>query len=262
MNHRIQRSGLIFLLMMYAANSYAIELPGVLQYERVVELSIPVSGVVSRVYVEEGQTVPKGELLLELEEVPFKARLDKIAADLRLLKAEREAIEKELNRDKELYQRMVLSTVSLDGTRLKFIRADSLWQAKKAEYKLAQYNFDKSHLLAPFAGKVIDRVAEPGQSIRVDMQPPVLFTLADTTDFIVETEVSSEKISSLTHGTKLEVRTLGKVYDAVVKSSTLLAPGRSLSQPARYRVRVKLDKTDADFRPGQAATLILPTAAK
>ena len=37
----------------------AIDLPAVLQYERVVELSLPVSGVVSKVLVEEGQSVSR-----------------------------------------------------------------------------------------------------------------------------------------------------------------------------------------------------------
>ncbi len=71
-----------------------------------------------------------------------------------------------------------------------FIRADSMWQAKKAEYELVKYNYQKSRLVAPFSGIVIGRMAEPGQTIRVDMQPPILFRLADESSFIVEAEVT------------------------------------------------------------------------
>ena len=258
MKNRILKAGLFCLLLMYTAILQAVELDGVVKYERIVELSVPVSGVVSSVMVEEGQTVQKNGILLTLEETPFRAKLEKIDADLRLLKAERDSIEKELGRDEELYQRMVLSTVSLDGTRLKLVRADSLLQAKKAEYKLAQYEFEKSSLQAPFAGKIIERKVEPGQYIRTDLQPPVLFRLADMTSFIVEAEVTGDKIGLLSHGVKLEIRIQGKLFNATVKSSILLAPGRSLSQPARYRVRAKLDKNDAELHPGQSATLILP----
>jgi RND family efflux transporter MFP subunit len=257
----IQRLMSLFLtsiLLLCATVSQAVDLPAVLQYERVVDLSVPVSGVVNSVLVEEGQRVQKGELLMELDDLPFKVNMDKTAAELRLLKAERLAMEKEHTRNKELFERMVLSTVSLDGSELNFIRADSLWQAKKAEYELVKYDYEKSRLVAPFAGMIIERSVEPGQTIRVEMQPPVLFRLADVTSYIVEAEVSGDKIGLLSHGVKLQARIQGELYNATVKSSILLAPGKSLSQPARYRVRVKLDNIDAGFRPGQLATLILP----
>ncbi len=253
---------LISLLLTYAPVSQAVDLAAVLKYERVVDLTVPVSGVVSNVLVEEGQHVSAGELLLELEDIPFKAKMDKTAAELRLLEAERVSMEKELKRNKELYERMVLSTVSLDGSELNFIRSDSLWKAKKAEYELVKYNYQKSRLVAPFAGKIINRAVEPGQTISAEMQPPVLFRLADVTSFIVEAEVSAEKIGLLTHGARLQVRIQGKLYNAVVKSSILLAPGRSLSQPARYRVTVKLDKNDVVMLPGQPATLVLSSQAE
>ena len=142
----INVSGLILMLIFYSALSQALDLSGVIKYETIVELSVPVSGVVNRVLVEEGQVVADGELLLELDDVPFKADVDKIAAQLRLLKAERDSMEKEHGRNKELFERMVLSTVSLDGSELNLIRADSLWQAKKSEYARVKYDYEKSGL--------------------------------------------------------------------------------------------------------------------
>lgn len=262
MNLRIITSALLPLLLLYASACRAIDIPAVLQFERVVALSVPVSGVVSRVLVEEGQQVSENELLLELEETPFKVQLDKTAAELRLLDAERVSIEKELVRNKELFDRMVLSMVSLENSELAFTRADSLWQAKKAEYELDKYYLQKSRLLAPYSGTIIERAAEPGQTIRTDMQPPVLFRLADVSSFIVEAEVTGDKIGLLSHGTQLEVRIQGEIYAAMVKSSLLLAPGRSMSQPARYLVRVKLNEKKAGFRPGQPATLIVSSKGK
>ena len=120
-----------------------------------------------------------------------------------------------------------------------------------------KYDYEKSRLIAPFAGRIIERLVEPGQTIRSEMQAPVLFRLADTTGFVVEAEVDGDKIGSLAHGVKLEVRLSGKSYPAKVKSSILLVPGRSLAQPARYRVKVKLEKSAENFRPGLPATLVI-----
>lgn len=253
-----RKQNLYLYLMLYAPCSFALDISGVVKFESVVQLSVPVSGVVKNVLVEEGQKVTNGELLLELDETPFKANLDKTAAELRLLKAEYVLMEKEHNRNKELFERMVLSTVSLDESELKLIRVDSLLQAKKAEYTRVKYDFEKSRLLAPFAGRIIERFVEPGQTIRSEMQAPVLFSLADTTGFIIEAKIDGDKMGLLSHGVELTVRLGGKTYPAKVKSSVLLAPGRSLAQPSRYRVRVKLDVSGDSLRPGLPATLVLP----
>jgi len=254
----LSKYGLTCTMLLYASFSMALDLPGVVKYEAVVQLSVPVSGVVNKVLVEEGQLVASGELLLELDATPFKANLDKAAAELRLLKAELGLMEKEHQRNKELFERMVLSTVSLDESELKLIRAESLLQAKQAEFARVKYDLEKSRLVAPFAGRIIERRVEPGQTIRSEMQAPVLFSLADTSGYIVLAEAEADKIGLLAHGVALKVRIAGKTYPATVKSSVLLAPGRSLAQPARYRVRVKLNETSKNLRPGMLATLILP----
>ena len=249
-------AGLALVNFLVVPAALAIELPGIVQYERVVALSLPVSGVVHKVHVEEGQTVSEGDLLLELEAGPFNTGIEKISAELRRLKAERDFAEQEYERNKELYDRLVLSTVALDSSRLKFTRADSLWAAKKAEFKTAQYNLDKSRLHAPFTGVIIERLAEPGQFIRVDLNPPVLVRLAGTSGFIVEVEVTGDKIAALADSSQVDVRIQGNTYPAFVKSTTLITPARSLAQPSVYRVRVKLQKTESTFRPGLPATVI------
>ena len=94
------------------------------------------------------------------------------------------------------------------------------------------------------------------------MQSPVLFRLADTSSFIVESEVTGDKIAVLKHGANLDVRIQARTYNAVVKSSNLLAPARSLAQPARYLVKLKLDAADDSFSPGQPAALILSGIAE
>ena len=56
-------SALTPLLLLYTVTSMAVDMPAVLQYERVVELSLPVSGVVSKVLAEEGQSVCQTRLI-------------------------------------------------------------------------------------------------------------------------------------------------------------------------------------------------------
>jgi RND family efflux transporter MFP subunit len=258
MSHHKSLMMLICLLSLTAFEAMAVEVPGVVQYERVVELSLPVSGVIKTVNVVEGQNVEQGELLLELEAVPFKARKDELESQVRLLQAEKEFTSKELERNKELYDRLSLSTVDLDKSKLDLVRAESKLAAMRAELAVARYQEEKSRLYAPISGKVTERNVEPGQTVRTDLQPPVLLRIADTTGFIVEAEVTGDRLSSVSTGSGLEVRIQGKTFPAVFKSTRLLTPARSLSQPSVYRVRVKLEQSDPSFLPGLPASIIFP----
>jgi HlyD family secretion protein len=238
----------------------ALDIPAVLQYARVVELGVPVSGVVSKVQVEEGDRVAKGDLLLELEDIPFLAEVDRTEADLRWQSARLEEKRKEHERNEELYDRMVLSTVELDSSRVALARVESDWKNARSAHTLAKYHYEKSRLHAPFDGVVFSRSVNPGQSIRVDLQPQVMVKIADTTSYVAETEVTAERIGSFATGLEVQVSIDDKSYAAIVQDSTLIAAGTTLAQPSRYRVRVKLLEADAGFRPGRQAVIVLPDA--
>ena len=53
----------------------AQDIPATVQWDRRVELAIPVSGVVETVHVRSGAYVEKGAALVSLNPAPFKARL-------------------------------------------------------------------------------------------------------------------------------------------------------------------------------------------
>ena len=237
--------------------AHARELPAFLHYAQVVELSVPVSGVVSKVHVSDGQLIDKGHIILELDETPFLAELNKTEAEIRRLAAERDEAKKALDRDLELYQRMVLSTVDLDKRKLDFVRAESQYQSELAQLSLAKYHYAGSKLYAPFDGMTISSNAYPGMAVHVELKPPVLFLFANTKQFSAESDVSADKLAGISIGDSIEVFVAGKRHPGKVNNITMIREGHSLSQPSQYRVKVLLDPGGIGLMPGQPATLII-----
>ena len=250
---------LFSLLSVGAAN--AIELPAILHYAQVVELGVPVSGVVGKVHVTDGQHINQGHIMLELEETPFLAELNRTKAEIRRLRAERDESKKALDRDLELYQRMVLSTVDLDRRKLGFVRAESQYQSAQAQLSLADYHYAGSKLYAPFDGLIISTNAYPGMAVHVELKPSVLFLFANTMQFSAESNVPADKIKDISIGDSIDVLVAGSKYQGKVNHITMTSEGQSLAQPSQYRVKVLLDAGRNDFMPGQSATLILGSGA-
>jgi len=252
------RLSVLFAGAMLLSPALAIEVTGIVHYANVARLGIPVSGVVEEVNVTAGQRVTRGDLLVALEQVPFTAALQRNQAEEARLAAERDESEKALSRNQDLYDRMSLSTVDLDHSKLELTRAENRWEAQRAMTEMARYQLDKSRLHAPFDGLVLSVDAYPGMAVSSELQVPVLVQLADTSRFVVDAEVEGDRLGTLGHGDVLQVRIGANEFAGRVTNVDLVAEGRSLAQPSRYHLRVMLDAGAPGLRPGLQATLILP----
>jgi RND family efflux transporter MFP subunit len=252
-----------FLPALFAFNpTCAAELPAIVHYAQLVELGVPVSGVVGKVFVGDGQAITQGTLMLELDDTPFLAEVDEAEASLKRLSAERDEARKALDRNLELYDRMVLSTVDLDTQKLQYVRAESQFQSAQARLSLAKYHFTNSKLHAPFDGVVLNTHAYPGMAVRVDLKPPVLFLYAKTGQFTAEADTTADRLGGIAIGDTVEVQVGDSRYPGRISNITLASEGRSTSQPSQYRVRALLDATGKNIMPGQPATLITRDGSK
>jgi len=143
-----------------------------------VELTTRVSGVVEEVLVSEGQTVKKGAVLLRLNTLILRARLDEATADEDRAKADEADAKRELERAQELYNRTVSSTTELDSASLRYARAQAALAGAGARRVIAQKNLSDAELKAPFDGKVKSVPAAPGVVVAAECQPKTLVVMS------------------------------------------------------------------------------------
>jgi RND family efflux transporter MFP subunit len=131
---------------------------GTLGSKEDVTLSFKVGGVISRILVHEGETVRAGQLLaaLDMGEIEPGVTRARTAAD----KAERD-----FQRARRLYADSV-------ATLEQFQDAQSARDAAHAEYEAASFNRSHAMIVAPAAGTILRRNAEPGEVVGAGM--PVL----------------------------------------------------------------------------------------
>ena len=105
---------------------------------KTIEIGALVSGQVSQVTVEEGQTVKKGQLLIKISHPPFKAKLAQAKAQAALEKARWEDAKIELDQALDLYDRTVTAKRTLDAAQLAHDVAQKTYQKAQAQVDYLQ----------------------------------------------------------------------------------------------------------------------------
>lgn len=199
-----------FLVLSFVATA-AFGADGTVQWARRVELGLGVSGTVKAVAAEAGARVAKGQVLVALDDTPFKAEFDQARAD-------RDEAARDYKQAQQLFERTVLSAVELENAKLKSVRA-------QAKYAQAKYQLDQSRIVAPFDAWVLDVRAQVGQSVVNALEARPLVVVAAAGEYVARTRVSGSVLERLAPGAAATVTVAGKSYAGKVRSLAL-EPGK------------------------------------
>lgn len=139
-----------------------------------VELTTRVSGVVDQVFVQAGQRVAQGQVLLRLERSIFQAQLDLAEADYARSLAEAVDAEREMGRAQEMFDRGVSSATEFEAAKLRQAKSASATKSAEARRLLAQIDLKDSELKAPTGGIVLKIPGGRGTTVSTGCQPRTL----------------------------------------------------------------------------------------
>lgn len=223
---------IVILILSFIATA-AFGADGTVQWARQVELGLGVSGAIKTVAVEAGARVAKGQVLVALDDTPFKAELDQARAD-------RDEAARDYKQAQQLFERTVLSTVELENAKLKSVRV-------QARYAQAKYQFDQSRIVAPFDAWVLEMRAQVGQNVVNALEARPLVAVAAAGEYVVRTRVSGSVLERLAPGAAATVTVAGKSYTGKVHALAL-EPGKG----GEHDVTVAFNAAER-LRPGQSA---------
>lgn len=240
----------VALLTLCTTAAWAADLAAQLDWSQRVDIAASVSGVVETVHVQPGQQVPKGTVLLSLNQTVFKANLMEARADIDRLNQEQADAQRELDRANELYARTVSSTTELDAAKLRHARAGALLAGAEARMEKARRLLDETEPRAPFDALVLDRVAEPGLAATGQCQPTLLLSLARGDEILARASLPATQAANLKPGDKAGVNVAGKTVEGRIAAVRAKADGR-------YQLDVVIPRT-VGLVAGMAAGIRLP----
>ena len=220
-------------------------------------LSTRMMGFVDKVYVNVGQKVTKGQLLISINNSDLSAKQAQTSAGITEAQAAFNNAEKDYQRFQNLFAENSASQKELDDQRARYEMAKARLEGARQMKNEVQSQFAYVNLRAPFSGVVTNKFIEQG-----DMANPgvPLISVEGPGNFEVTASVPESEISKIKSGT--EVQVIVKSSDKILSGTVTEVSTSAKNTGGQYLVKVVLDKTDADILSGMYATVQFPIEKK
>ncbi|MDR6236540.1 efflux RND transporter periplasmic adaptor subunit [Pseudomonas oryzihabitans] len=136
-------------------------LPGMVRQPRTANLAFENPGRVLQVLVEVGTRVAAGQVLAEQDAEPARLRLAQAQARLQAAKVELDQRRTSQRRAKRLFADGNLSAAEVEAANAAQGSAQAQQREAEAELALARRTLAQTRLRAPFAGRIVSRIAAP-----------------------------------------------------------------------------------------------------
>lgn len=205
---------------------------GTIQESSGAALSFLVSGTIQRIFVDEGQTVSKGQLIAEIDPTTLKNAHAITQAAL-------EQAQDTYKRMKALYE---------DGSlpEMQWIMAENQLKSATAQEAMARKSLMDTRLYAPFSGFIASKMADAGQTAAPGVPIVKLVSIGTVK---VKIAVPEDDVQRIQKGSamKIIVPALGnREFSGRVTERGVSADSRSRT----YEVKATIDNPDGQLLPG------------
>ena len=253
------------------AITQVVSATGTLQAVVTVQVGSQVSGAIVKLSADFNSQVKKGQVIAQLEQDKFLARVEEAKANLLAAQANmaktRVTLEdgrRTLARSAELRKRDLISQSELDSAQAAYDSALAQLEVNKAQIGQAQaalnqtsVDLDNTIIRSPVDGIVISRNVDVGQTVAASLQAPTLFTIAnDLSKMEVHTSVDEADVGNVWVGQEVSFtvdahptrRFRGKVSQ--VRNAPI-----TVQNVVTYDAVVGVDNSELLLKPGMTANV-------
>lgn len=126
-------------------------------------LTPKVGGYITKVAVEEGQKVKKGDVLVEIDPRDYENVLRQTSGELTSIDAKKRDSERMYRRMSELRAQGAISQQQYDTASANYAEVKAKWDAVSAQVAQSQLNLDNTKIVAPSDGFIAKKSVELGQ---------------------------------------------------------------------------------------------------
>ncbi|MCP4230527.1 MAG: efflux RND transporter periplasmic adaptor subunit [bacterium] len=258
--------------------------PGKVDPRISVDISANIMGKVDKIYVEEGDSVKAGDIILELEQTEYRAGSTSAYAGYRSAQSSLESAEvswraakEAFARKQQLYDEELISDEAYDFAQSEYEKSRAQYEmarnqllASRADMTRAYDALDKTVYAAPIDGVITALNIEEGEFTVVGtLNTPgtVMATVADLAAMEVEADINETDIVDVELGqiSKITVDAYpdrifkGKVVEIASSATTDAYSISDAETAADFKIRVLIESEAAGLKPGMSATVDVVT---
>jgi membrane fusion protein (multidrug efflux system) len=207
---------------------------------------------ITQIAVRAGDTVTKGQLLLELERSDLESRLQQAAEKVHSVTARLQEARQNLDRAEQLYERDLVAAAALDEARANHSALTADLATAQQAVRGAEVAISFTEIRSPIDGRVVERFAEPGDTASPGDK---LLTLYNPMSMRVEAAVREGLATDLELGQEIrvEIPVMDRVLTARIEELVPAADPGSRS----FMVKAQIDYS-GQLLPGMYARMLIP----
>lgn len=240
-----------------------------------VEVGSQVSGKISKMYVDYNSQVKEGQILAELDRLPFQTRVSQnqanylsAVASLEKAKVTLGNLKMKYERSLSLAEKNLISPDEKEAAEANYLSAKTDVQRAEASLEQAKSQLESSKLdlsyaiiRAPMDGVVISRNMEVGQTVQASFSAPKIFVIAnDLTKMQVECDVDEADVGKVKEGQHVRF-TVDAFPDSTFTGTVnqVRFSPTVTSNVVTYTTVVDVNNPELKLRPGMTATVNIIT---
>ncbi len=214
-----------------------VEVQGNVETDQNVVLNAEYSGVLTNVYVKEGQRVSKGQRLAKIDDGGLSSQVAQQEAQMALAQTTFE-------RQQRLWEQKI-------GSEIQYLQAKTNYESAKNVTQQLRSQLSKTVITAPFSGVVDEIISDPGQVV-VPGQTPII-RLVNLSDMYVKASIPETYLKSIKKGTQVKV-TLASINEEftgkVRQVSNYINPNNR-----SFDIQIEIPNKDGLVKPNLIATV-------
>jgi len=241
--------------------------------EEEVDIKPQISGIIDKIYLEEGAQVKAGDLIAVIKVVPNEQALNQASGRVRNAEVALNNTKIEYDRNKTLFEKGVISSQDFNTLKLQYDRAVLELENAKADYRIIRLgsaggsSSANTNIRATVTGTLLEIPVEEGDQVIQSNNfndGTTIATIADLGKMIFEGKVDEGEVGKLKVGMPLEI-SLGAIEDKTFNAKLKFIAPKGVEEAGAVQFKIEGDvEVDNDFliRAGYSANASLTLEKK
>lgn len=233
-----------------------------------VEIKPQISGIIEKIFMEEGDPVQAGDLIARIKVVPNEQALNQARGRVRNAELALQNTEIEYNRNKALFDKGVISSQAFNELKLQYDQAVQELANARADYQIIRRGSAggsasaNTNIRATVTGTILEIPVEEGDQVIQSNNfndGTTIATIADLGKMIFEGQVDEGEVGKLQLGMPLEI-SLGAIEDQEFDAKLKFIAPKGVEEAGAVQFRIEGDVVLSDsvlIRAGYSANASL-----
>jgi membrane fusion protein (multidrug efflux system) len=211
-----------------------------------VTISTEVEGIIKQRFVDEGDQVKRGDLLIKIDDEKFRLQVEETEASLREAEATLKNAKGSLSRMEQLLSEKVVDQQRYDDTFTKFHLGKAMVENVRAKLKRYQRSLNDTEIVAPLDGVVSERMGSEGEYVKVGAE---LLKVVEINPLKLTFTLPEKFSGQVRMGQTVEVKAKAFPGEVFTGSVYFISPTVNLATRT-LEVKAKVENKDYRLKPG------------